>query len=121
MVTANTVLVPLLVAALLTPPPVHRIPDCTLTAYCNCPECCGVWAYGPTYTGTMPEEGRTVAVDPDVIPLGSRVRIGDRWYIAEDTGNGVKGHHIDIYMEDHAAGDWFGVRTEDIYWTEGSE
>lgn len=68
------------------------------TAYC----------YGTiTKTGTSPVEGRTIAVDPDVIPLGSEVLVScDTWpeingiYIAEDTGGRIKGNIIDVYMVD---------------------
>ena len=73
--------------------------------------------YGPDYagpgtdnrttaTGTTCCEGRTVAVDPSVIPTGTKIYIendplgGDGYYIAEDTGWGVDGHHIDIFAED---------------------
>jgi 3D (Asp-Asp-Asp) domain-containing protein len=52
-----------------------------------------------TATGTAARAGRTVAVDPKVIPLGSKIYIeglGER--IAEDTGGGIKGNHIDVYL-----------------------
>ena len=42
----------------------------TVTHYCPCEICCGK-TDGITFTGTQATEGRTVAVDPDVIPLGS--------------------------------------------------
>lgn len=45
----------------------------TLTAYCPGRCCCGKWASGYTATGTWATEGRTIAVDPKVIPYGSRV------------------------------------------------
>lgn len=71
-------------------------------------------AYGVTYTGTRALEGRTVAVDPQVIPLGSEVKIpalSPYTYIAEDTGRLIKGNRIDIYMDsEEACLDW-GVRT----------
>lgn len=51
-----------------------------------------------TYTGVYPETGRTIAVDPDVIPLGSRVIIDGHTYIAEDTGGAIKGNVIDIFL-----------------------
>jgi 3D (Asp-Asp-Asp) domain-containing protein len=77
----------------------ERILICEATAYC----------YGTvTKTGTSPVEGRTIAVDPEVIPLGSRVHVSceirpeiDGWYIAEDTGGVIKGNIIDIYMKDY--------------------
>ncbi|MFD2671554.1 3D domain-containing protein [Marinicrinis sediminis] len=56
--------------------------------------------YGVTYTGTTVAEGRTIAVDPKVIPLGWWVYIdGIGLRKAEDTGSAVKGKHIDVYME----------------------
>jgi 3D (Asp-Asp-Asp) domain-containing protein len=77
----------------------ERFLVCDATAYC--------------YTGyrtasmTWPSEGRTIAVDPRVIPLRSKVYVScDTWprvngiYIAEDTGGLIKGNKIDIYMID---------------------
>jgi 3D (Asp-Asp-Asp) domain-containing protein len=64
-----------------------------------------------TATGTAARAGRTVAVDPSVIPLGSRIYIegvGER--IAEDVGGGVKGHHIDVYLGSVPQARDFGVR-----------
>ncbi len=80
----------------------------TLTAYCSCRQCCGRWSGGPTASGTMPEAGRTIAVDKRVIPLGTRVYIeGYGEFVAEDTGSAVRGNHIDIYMDSHEAARWF--------------
>lgn len=85
------------------------------TAYCACRKCCG--NYSPevtgrephTATGTIPKEGRTIAVDPSVIRYGTSVYIeGMGTYIAEDCGGGVKGNHIDIYFESHEAAVKFG-------------
>jgi len=46
----------------------------------------------------------SIAVDPHVIPLGSRVYIPayrrdghGGWFIAQDTGGGVTGRHVDVY------------------------
>ncbi len=64
-----------------------------------------------TATGTTARAGRTVAVDPSVIPLGSRIYIeglGER--IAEDVGGGVKGNHIDVYLGTLPQAFDFGVR-----------
>ena len=58
-----------------------------------------------TATGTVPQVGRTIAVDPSLIPLGSAVQITvpgapsySGVYIAEDTGGVVKGAIIDIFV-----------------------
>ena len=70
---------------------------------------CMATAY--THTGyrtasmTWPQEKRTIAVDPSVIPLKSKVYVTcDTWpsingiYIAEDTGGLIKGNRIDMFM-----------------------
>nr|DAG69110.1 MAG TPA: lytic transglycosylase [Caudoviricetes sp.] len=53
-----------------------------------------------TSTGAVATEGRTIAVDPNVIPYGTEVLIDGRVYIAEDCGGAVKGNVIDIFVED---------------------
>lgn len=67
-------------------------------------------AYGNlTATGTYNQEGRTIAVDPNVIPLGSKVEVSfpSGWehmngvYIAENTGSAIKGNIIDVYMDNY--------------------
>jgi len=80
------------------------------TAYCPCEKCCGEWADGITYTGTTAKEGRTIAVDPKVIPLGSRVVINGNEYIAEDIGGAIKGNRIDVFFATHTAALEFGVQ-----------
>jgi 3D (Asp-Asp-Asp) domain-containing protein len=72
----------------------------TVTHYCSCAICCGK-SDGITATGTIATEGRTVAVDPDVIPLGSEILIDGQAYIAEDIGGAVKGNKVDIYVSSH--------------------
>lgn len=71
-----------------------------ITYYCPCEKCCGKWSDGITAVGTTATEGRTVAVDPKVIPLGSSIRINGKTYIAEDTG--VSGRHVDVFMNKHS-------------------
>lgn len=85
-----------------------------LTAYCACEICNGKWA-GQTATGVVPKEGRTIAVDPKVIPYGTHVIIYGHEYIAEDCGGGIKGNRIDIFFESHQAANDFGVRYADVY------
>lgn len=56
--------------------------------------------YGMTFTGTKVTEGRTIAVDPKVIPLGWWVYIeGIGFRRAEDIGSAIKGNKIDLYFE----------------------
>lgn len=85
-----------------------------ITHYCACPICCGSNSDGITATGTVATEGRTIAVDPDVIPLGSRVRINGTVYIAEDTG--VTGNVIDLFVNDHDQAEAMGTYLTDVSW-----
>jgi 3D (Asp-Asp-Asp) domain-containing protein len=69
----------------------------------------GHWVGG--YGGTTFEPGpslplryyRSVAVDPKLIPRGSRIyipsyhNVNGGWFVAQDTGGAIIGHHIDVY------------------------
>ena len=86
-----------------------------LSFYCPCRKCNGN-SHGITASGTKVTEGRTIAVDKRVIPLGSVVRIdgfGD--FIAEDTGSAIKGNRIDILVGSHAQAYQLGVRYANVY------
>ena len=90
-----------------------------LTAYCPCMKCCGK-TDGITATGTLAAEGRTIAVDPCVIPYGSSVTIyfadgTSHTYTAEDCGGAIKGNRLDIYFDDHQAALQFGVQSAYVY------
>lgn len=85
-----------------------------VTAYCPCSSCCDEWADGLTYTETVATEGRTIAVDPEVIPLGSTVEIDGVEYIAEDIGGAVKGNHIDMFFSSHEDALTWGVQYHDV-------
>lgn len=89
-----------------------------ITAYCSCSECCGQWADGITYTGTVATEGRTIAVDPGVIPLGSVVEINGSEYVAEDIGSAIKGKRLDIFFSDHNDALVWGVQDLEVYLVE---
>lgn len=55
-----------------------------------------------TSTGKIPKEGRTIAVDPKVIPYGSIVYIQDYGlYVAEDCGGAIKQNRIDVFTADY--------------------
>ncbi|WEK54265.1 MAG: G5 domain-containing protein [Candidatus Cohnella colombiensis] len=67
--------------------------------------------YGITASGTTVEEGRTIAVDPDVIPMGWWVYIeGIGFRRAEDTGSAIKGKKIDVFYESESYVNKFGKK-----------
>lgn len=84
------------------------------TAYCACVSCSEGWG-NQTATGVPARPNRTIAVDPKVIKLGSRVVIDGKEYVAEDTGGAIKGNKIDIYFANHAEAMKFGVRSKEVY------
>ena len=72
-----------------------------ITAYCG-GTCCSSGT-GITASGNVAEEGKTIGVDPDIIPLGSKVKIvfadgTEHVYRADDTGSAINGNIIDLYM-----------------------
>jgi 3D (Asp-Asp-Asp) domain-containing protein len=94
---------------------IKRVHSFTLTAYTAGFESTGKTAsspeYGITYSGGKAEEGRTIAVDPSVIPIGTLVYIeGIGIRKAEDTGSAVRGTKIDVFMNDLRQALDFGVK-----------
>lgn len=86
-----------------------------ITAYCPCYGCSE--GYGrTTSTGHRATSSRTIAVDPRVIPYGSKVYIkGLGEFVAEDCGGDVKGNHIDIFFDYHSITDEFGRKFRKVY------
>lgn len=67
-----------------------------------------------TATGTIPKRG-TIAVDPRVIPLGTRIYVPGYGYgVAEDTGGAVNGRIIDLFFETRQEAINWGRRTVQI-------
>lgn len=89
-----------------------------ITAYEPSDKSCGKWAkFGITKSGTSPNRLRTVAVDPEVIPIGSLVYIdGIGWRVAEDTGSRVKGKIIDVFVESVKEARAFGRQKKTVYY-----
>ena len=82
----------------------------TVRAYDNCKICTGKTprhiAYGVAKHGT-------VAVDPKMIALGTKLKIegfGNKVFRAEDVGNAVKGRRMEIWMESHKKALRFGKK-----------
>lgn len=80
----------------------------TSTAYCieNYAHICNNGNPSKTATGDIPIPYKTVAVDPKVIPLGTRLKImspNGKVYnvVANDTGGAIKGNKIDIVCPTH--------------------
>ena len=84
------------------------------TGYCPCYSCSEGWGRH-TATGALATASHTIAVDPKVIPYGSKVMINGTVYTAEDKGGGVKGHHIDIYFNTHGETRQHGVRNLEVF------
>ena len=91
------------------------IGECTVTYYCceAYEHICGTGT-GLTATG-IPVAPGMVAVDPDVIPLGSTVIIDGQEYLAADTGGAIKGNRIDIAVESHQEALQLGIRTATVW------
>jgi 3D (Asp-Asp-Asp) domain-containing protein len=85
------------------------------TAYCPCAKCCGKWANGITASGKTAKANHTIAVDKRLIPLGTKVIINGKTYVAEDTGGAIKGNKIDIYVSDHSTALRLGVYYAEVY------
>jgi uncharacterized protein YabE (DUF348 family)/3D (Asp-Asp-Asp) domain-containing protein len=93
----------------------HILKNVTLTAYtagfASTGKRSGDPQYGVTFTGTHVSEGRTIAVDPKIIPLGWWVYIeGIGFRRAEDTGSAIKGQKIDVYFNSESYAKRFGVK-----------
>lgn len=68
-----------------------------------------------TACGTTPQYG-VVAVDPGVIPLGTRMYIdGYGHATALDTGGAIRGSRIDVFLESDSDANRWGVRTVRVY------
>lgn len=69
-----------------------------------------------TFTGiNLRENPKVIAVDPSVIPLGSKVFVpGYGTYIAGDTGSAIKGNRIDVHITDLQTAINFGRRTIEV-------
>ncbi|MBE7050363.1 MAG: DUF348 domain-containing protein [Ruminococcaceae bacterium] len=105
--------------------PYKKVLTCQATAYDLSFESCGKYpgspGYGITASGTYAKVG-TVAVDPRVIPLGTKMYIvsTDGSYVygyctAEDTGGAIKGNKVDLFYNTRNECMQFGRRSVNVY------
>lgn len=85
-----------------------------LTAYCACSKCCGK-SDGITASGAKAKQGRTIAVDPKLIPYGTKVVINGRTYVAEDCGGSIKQNRIDVFFNSHKDALNFGIQHAEVF------
>ena len=88
-----------------------------VSAYCkeNYPHICNDGESTYTSTGTIATPGRTVAVDPDIIPYGTTIEIeGVGVRIAEDCGGAIKGNRIDLLFDTHEEALEWGMQTRQV-------
>lgn len=94
----------------------------TVTAYCSCEKCCGKWALdrkGPVVgaAGVPLIPDVSVAVDNSIFPFGTVFTDPQgHEFIAADTGSGVEGYWIDIYMDDHEVAKAWGKQEVTLTW-----
>lgn len=101
-------------SATATPPQGGKTMTVRATAYtAYCTGCSGVTATG--YDLRANPGAKVIAVDPSVIPLGSRVWVeGYGEAIASDTGGAIKGNRIDVFIPDNNKVYQWGVRNVTI-------
>lgn len=94
-----------------------RLPSLRMvaTAYEPGPRSCGPRATGHTANGMHAGYG-VVAVDPRIIPLGTKLYVeGYGFCIAADTGGAIKGNRIDLCFESYREAKNYGRRTITVY------
>lgn len=98
-----------------------KVVQCKATAYDTSPAQNG--GHTTTAMGTRLGYG-VIAVDPNVIPLGSRVYVesadgGNSWVygyaIASDTGGAIKGNRVDLCFNSGGEAKQFGVKQATVY------
>ncbi|MFC7370826.1 ubiquitin-like domain-containing protein [Fictibacillus iocasae] len=93
------------------PPSSGRVLTVSSTAYtANCEGCSGITATG--FNLKKNPNAKVIAVDPSVIPLGSKVYVeGYGYAIASDTGGAIKGNKIDVFFASQSQAVAWGRKT----------
>lgn len=110
-----------------------RVVQMKTTGYCAGPDCSGwkfnwlglpVFSSGPnegkfkiigqTASGKMARPG-TVAVDPDIFPMGTKFYIPGYGYgVAQDVGGAINGNHLDLFFRLHSNAEKWGVQQKKV-------
>ena len=92
----------------ISPIPYKELGEYTLTFYTH--------TGNRTKTGVYPKTKRTIAVDPNIIPLGSVLYVeGYGVFIAEDTGGKIKNNRLDIFVNTKQEAVNLGVKKARVY------
>ncbi|WP_320930983.1 3D domain-containing protein [Hungatella sp.] len=90
-----------------------------ITGYCGCEVCTGIYSTDHmTFTGVEPLPEHTIAADPNLIPIHSKLLINGIVYTVEDTGKNITGRRLDIYFESHEEAVIYGRKEEKVYLVE---
>ncbi|QGU00832.1 Cell wall-binding protein [Candidatus Syntrophocurvum alkaliphilum] len=94
--------------------PGYRTMTMVATAYTDCHEENYPWGGYPSYIG-LPLDRGIVAVDPDVIPMETKLYIeGYGEGIAADQGGAIKGNRIDVFMWTKEEAYEWGIREVEV-------
>ena len=105
----------------ISKPDRELVGDFKLTFYDDDIACCGN-TDGITKSGAHVQEGVTIAVDPNIIPLGTEVYIeGYGYRTAQDTGGAIDGKRIDIYVSTHKKALELGIKYAKVYTVTNNE
>ncbi|MDT3844988.1 MAG: 3D domain-containing protein [Bacillota bacterium] len=74
-----------------------------------------------TASGVYAKAGHTIAADPRVFPMGTRLLIDGTVYTVEDTGSAIRGNKLDIFFNTNRECNNFGVRTLSVYRVENAD
>lgn len=95
--------------------PKQKIYHLAATAYSPDPRDCWPYSDGITAIGLKAGYG-VAAIDPRVIPLGTRIYVeGYGYAIASDLGGAIKGREIDLCFDTHEEAKRFGRRLVKVY------
>jgi 3D (Asp-Asp-Asp) domain-containing protein len=91
-----------------------KILDMTATAYAPGFADNSIWG-DRTYVGSKVQKG-VVAVDPSVIPMGTKLWVeGYGYAIADDQGSAIKGNRIDLAFNDFKVASDYGIQNVKVY------